>query len=224
MWQERLLSGKKFMNHVSEDTPLRIGQSVPMFTARSTTGPFDLSEYLGRWVMLFSHPADFTPVCTSEFVALAEAKPQFEALDCALVAVSIDSLYSHLAWIRMIYDMTGIKVDFPIVEDPTMEIARAYGMIGSEADDAGTIRTSYFIDPDGVLVASQTYPVTVGRSIPELLRLLAALQKVRAGDVFAPANWQPGDPMLKIPSETAADTFAGEKSSDWFYSTVKDER
>jgi len=211
-----------FMNHVSEDKPLRIGQTVPIFTARSTTGPFDLADYRGRWVMLFSHPADFTPVCTSEFVALAEAKEQFEALGCSLVAVSIDSLYSHLAWIRMIYDMTGTKVDFPIVEDPTMEIARAYGMIGTEADDAGTIRSSYFIDPDGVLVASQTYPVTVGRSIPELLRLLAALQKVRTGDVFVPVNWQPGDPLLKIPAETAADIFAGERSSDWFYSPVQD--
>lgn len=212
------------MDHESEGSPLRIGQKAPLFTARSTTGPFDLADYRGRWVMLFSHPADFTPVCTSEFVALAEAKEQFDALDCALVAVSIDSLYSHLAWIRAIYDMTGTKVDFPIVEDPTMEIARAYGMIGTEAADAGSVRSSYFIDPDGVLAASQTYPVTVGRSIPELLRLLAAMQKVRSGNVFAPVNWQPGDPLLKIPAETVDEIFAGEKSSDWFYSPVEDKR
>ncbi|MFB0612501.1 peroxiredoxin [Aurantiacibacter poecillastricola] len=210
------------MNHTTEDAPLRIGQTVPVFTARSTTGPFDLADYRGRWIMLFSHPADFTPVCTSEFVALAKASDEFEALDCALVAVSIDSLYSHLAWIRMIYDMTGTRIEFPIVEDPTMEIARAYGMIGPEASDAATIRTTYFIDPDGVLLASQTYPVTVGRSIPELLRLLKALQKVRGGKVYTPANWQPGDQMLKIPAETAADTFAGKNPTDWFYTPVKD--
>ncbi|WP_066557795.1 peroxiredoxin [Croceicoccus bisphenolivorans] len=200
-----------------ERPPLRIGEPAPRFSARSTQGPVDLAEFRGRWLMLFAHPADFTPVCTSEFVALAKAAPQFEALDCAMIGVSADSLYSHLAWIRMIRDMAGVEVSFPVVEDPTMEIARAYGMIGCSAQDAGAMRMTCFIDPEGVLQASTCYPASVGRSIPELLRVLQALQQTHAGDVLAPADWQPGEPLLQAPQETAAAALGGVAATDWFY-------
>ncbi|WP_205693844.1 peroxiredoxin [Croceicoccus ponticola] len=200
-----------------ERPPLRLGEPAPRFSARSTQGPVDLADFRGRWLMLFAHPADFTPVCTSEFVALARAAGEFEKLDCALIGISADSLYSHLAWIRMIHDLTGETVGFPVVEDPTMEIARAYGMIGRGAQDAGAMRMTCFIDPDGVLQASTSYPANVGRSIPELLRLLQALQHTQNGDVLAPADWQPGDPLFKAPREMASDALSGTLPTDWFF-------
>lgn len=215
----------RFQLHERDDTPpLRIGDPAPVFAARSTQGQLSLSSYLGRWVILFAHPADFTPVCTSEFVALAKAAEQFAALDCALIGVSIDSLYSHLAWIRMIHDMTGVAIEFPLVEDPTMEIARAYGMIGADAHDAGPVRWTYFIDPHGILRASLCYPPSVGRSIPEMLRVLAALQRTDRGDVLAPADWHPGDDLLCSPQETVADALEPDDSSSWFFTPTKDRK
>ena len=205
------------MDMPAERPPLRIGETVPRFSARSTQGPLDLADFRGRWLMLFSHPADFTPVCTSEFIALARAKDRFAELDCALVGLSADSLYAHLAWIRAIHDMAGVTIDFPVIEDPTMEVARAYGMIGCEAQDAGAMRMTCFIDPDGILRASTCYPATVGRSIPELLRVLAALQQVHGGERLAPADWEPGKPLLHAPGERAADAIEGDAATDWFY-------
>lgn len=201
---------------------MRIGEAAPRFSARSTQGFIDLEDYLGRWVILFAHPADFTPVCTSEFIALARAAEQFEKRDCVLLGFSVDSLYSHLAWVRAIHDMTGVKVQFPLIEDPTLEIARAYGMIGGEAVDAGSVRATYFIDPQGILRASASYPPTVGRSTPEMLRLLCALQKVESGEVLAPADWQPGDDVLRIPGETTLDALNPGNAGSWFYSLTKD--
>lgn len=198
--------------------PLHIGDVVPRFTARSTQGPVDLADYDHQWIVLFAHPADFTPVCTSEFIELAKAADEFADLDCALIGISIDSLYSHLAWIRMIHEMTGVKVEFPLVEDPTMEIARAYGMISPEAGDAATVRATYFIAPGGILRASITYPPNVGRSIPEMLRLLRALQAADGEQALVPANWESGDPLLRMPEENAANLFKAKSATDWFYS------
>ncbi|WP_395329416.1 redoxin domain-containing protein [Novosphingobium sp. BL-8H] len=200
--------------------PLRIGDRVPRFVARSTQGAFDLDDYRGRWLILFSHPADFTPVCTSEVLALARAVPEFAALDCRLVGLSVDSLYSHLAWIRLIRDTTGVAIEFPIIEDPTMEIARGFGMVGADARDSATVRMTYFIDPEGVLQALNSYPLTVGRSIPEMLRLLAALQEVRDGGGLAPADWQPGDDLLRAPEDTAAAALATSDPAAWFYAPL----
>ncbi len=207
---------------MEEFLPLRIGEKVPTFSARSTRGPIDFESYRGRWVILFAHPGDFTPVCTSEFIALSKAAPEFARLDCELLGISVDSLYSHLAWVRMIHDVSGERIEFPIIEDPTMEIARAYGMIGRDAPDAASVRTTYFIDQKGVLRASLSYPPTVGRSIPEMLRLLAALQRVDQGDALLPADWQPGDDLLRIPREDAADVLKSEQAADWFYSPKSD--
>ena len=202
--------------------PLRQNDRAPEFRARTTRGDVALSDYRGRWLLLFSHPADFTPVCTSEFIAFARAKPRFDALGCELLALSVDGLYSHLAWIRDIHERFGVAIDFPIIEDPTLAIARAYGMVGPDAEDASSVRATLFIDPDGVLRASTCYPATIGRSIDEMLRTVAALQRVQRGDVLAPVDWLPGHDLLAVPSQALPDVLAGEGSADWFYCAIKD--
>ena len=199
------------------NTSLRIGDVVPDFTARSTHGMLRLSDFRGRWLVFFSHPADVTPVCTSEFMTLASQAPRFEALGCALIGHSVDSLFSHLAWIRAIRDDLGVTVPFPIVEDPTLEIARAFGMVPADVRHASTVRAVYFIDPDGVLAASTSYPVAVGRSVVEMLRILAALQRTHGEAVMTPEGWQPGDAVLAPPCFTAEDALATERPTGWFY-------
>lgn len=205
-------------------SPLRLGEEAPDFTARSTRGVISLSQFRGRWLALFSHPADFTPVCTSEFVAIARARDRFAALDCGLMALSVDSLFSHLAWIRAIKDRFDVVVDFPIIEDPTLEIARAYGMVGPNAMDASAVRTTYFLDPEGILRASTCYPASVGRSVEEMLRLIAALQRVHDGDALAPEGWTPGDDLLAVPSHDVADVLAAASATEWFYSPIADRK
>ncbi|MGL4542001.1 MAG: peroxiredoxin [Polymorphobacter sp.] len=201
---------------------LRIGDAAPAFAARTTMGPVSLSGYRGGWLLLFSHPADFTPVCTSEFVALSRAAARFAALDCALLAVSVDSLYAHLAWVRAIHEAFGVTVSFPIVEDPSMAIGRAYGMIAEGATDAATLRTTYFIDPGGIIRASICYPATVGRSVDEMLRVLAALQRVDAEDIATPEGWHPGDDVLLPPGADQAAVLATLDDPAWFHRSRPD--
>ena len=184
-------------------------------------GEISLSDYRGRWVLLFSHPADFTPVCTSEFMALSRAQERFEALDCQLVAISIDSLYSHLGWVRAIYDEFGVTVGFPIVEDPSLVIGRAYGMIAENAPDAATMRSTFFLDPDGIVRATVSYPATVGRSVEEFLRVLAALQKVDSDRVVTPEGWRPGDDVLLPPHQDQASAL-GANEGCWYHRTRPD--
>lgn len=203
--------------------PLRLGQKAPEFTARSTQGAVNLSDYRGRWLLLFSHPADFTPVCTSEFVAIAKAAGEFEKLGCALMAVSVDSLFSHLAWIRAIRDRFGVAIEFPIVEDPTLEIARAYGMVGPDDPDASAVRTTYFLDPEGVMRASICYPASVGRSVEELLRVVAALKRVHKGDALAPEGWRPGADLLRVPNQSVGSVLEAPDATSWFYEPISDE-
>lgn len=202
--------------------PLRLGQKAPEFTARSTQGVVRLSDFRGRWLILFSHPADFTPVCTSEFVAIAKAAKAFEALDCALMALSVDSLFSHLAWIRAIRDRFDVVIDFPIIEDPTLEIGRAYGMVGPDDSDASSVRATYFLDPEGVMRATTCYPASVGRSIDEMLRMVAALQRVHGGDALAPEGWHPGSDLLRVPAQTVESVLAAKDASGWFYDPIPD--
>lgn len=202
--------------------PLRIGEVAPDFQARTTMGELRLSDYRGRWVLLFSHPGDFTPVCTSEFVALSRAVDRFEALNCALVAISVDSLYAHLGWIRAIRDHFGVTVGFPIVEDPSMVIGRAYGMIAADATDAATLRATFFIDPDGVVRARICYPATVGRSVEELLRVVAALQRVDRDNVVTPEGWRPGDDVLLPPCQDQASALDAAEGPCWFHQTRAD--
>jgi peroxiredoxin (alkyl hydroperoxide reductase subunit C) len=208
----------------ADHAPLRLGDEAPNFSARSTCGPVSLGDYRGRWLVLFSHPADFTPVCTSEFVALAREQATFAALGCDLMALSIDSLFSHFAWIRAIRDRFGVVVDFPVLEDPTLEIARAYGMIGADATDASAVRTTYFIDPRGIVRATTCYPASVGRSVEEMLRLLSALQRVDGGGVLAPEGWTPGADLLAVPSYDVADILAADGEADWFCTSVPDRK
>jgi len=206
------------MEPMDADTPrsLRIGDVAPNFTARTTQGEMTLDQYRGRWVVFFSHPADFTPVCTSEFVALAKAAPQFEELDCVLLGLSVDSLYSHVAWLRAIKDFFGVEVPFPVVEDPSMAVGYAYGMLDAQAGDASAVRATYFIDPEGIIRALTWYPMNVGRSIDEMLRTIRALQRSADGRAYTPADWQPGDDVLLPPALPAG---AG---ADWFHQLKAD--
>lgn len=166
--------------------------------------------------MLFSHPADFTPVCTTEFVSLANEAAAFEARDCALMALSVDSLFSHFAWLRMIRDRFGVEVRFPIVEDPTLVIGRAFGMVSAQDSDSATVRTTFFIDPKGMIRAMTCYPASLGRSVPEMLRILDGLQAIDANGALAPANWHPGEPLLDAPTHDLDEVFTAKDATSWF--------
>lgn len=197
----------------AETRSIRIGDLAPDFVARSTKGEVKLSSYRGRWLIFFSHPADFTPVCTTEFIALARRQAAFEALDCALVGLSVDSLYAHLAWVRAIEEQFGVAIEFPIIEDPSMVVGRAYGMIDESSTDAMAMRSAYYIDPKGVVRAMTSYPHNVGRSADEMVRLVAALKAVEDGKGFAPEGWLPGTPLLLPPSDG---NDAVDRGADWF--------
>ena len=199
--------------------PPRIGDEAPNFRARTTTGEIELSDFRGKWLIFFSHPADFTPVCTSEFVGLAKAADQFTARGCALLGLSVDSLYAHLAWVKAIRDLFNVLVPFPIVEDPSMAVGRAYGMIDDAATDSAAVRAMYFIDPSGFIRAMTWYPMNVGRSVEEMLRLLTALQRTKAQDVLAPEGWQPGQDLLLPPLQAQSGQL---EAPDWFYRTRPD--
>lgn len=203
--------------------PLRIGDMAPNFCARTTQGEISLDQYRGRWVVFFSHPADFTPVCTSEFVGLAKALPDFEAMDAVLLGLSVDSLYAHIAWLRAIQELFAVEVSFPVIEDPSMAVARAYGMIDENATDSSAVRATYFIDPKGMIRAVTWYPMTVGRSVNEMLRMLAALQRSYDGSVLTPAGWHPGDDILLPPSQKASDAMATASPANWFHVSRPDQ-
>lgn len=202
--------------------PIQIGDAAPNFQARTTMGDISLADHRGRWVLLFSHPADFTPVCTSEFVAFSRAEDRFKALDCDLIAVSVDSLYAHLGWVRAIREHFGVTIGFPIVEDPSMVIGRAYGMLAENAPDAATLRATFFIDPDGIVRARLCYPATIGRSVEELLRVLEALQRVDRDNVVTPEGWRPGDDVLLPPCQDQAGALDAADDACWFHRTRPD--
>lgn len=200
--------------HLSART-LRMGDAAPDFEARSTQGPIRLSNFKGRWLVFFSHPADFTPVCTTEFVALAKSHDQFAALDCTLLGLSVDSLYSHLAWTRAIRELFAVEIPFPVIEDPSMLVGRAYGMIDEAAENSAGMRATYFIDPEGIIRAITHYPLTIGRSVDEMVRMVAALQATYSSDKLAPADWQPTEPLLLPANEKA------QNEADWFCRSEK---
>jgi len=189
---------------------IRIGDLAPDFQARSTQGPFQLSALRGQWVLFFSHPADFTPVCSTEFAELARRQADFDALGCRLVGLSVDSLYAHFAWVRALRDLFGVEITFPIIEDPSMAVGRAYGMIDDTSADSMAMRSTFFIDPRGVVRATTSYPHNVGRSVEEMLRLLRALQQVDDADVLTPEGWAAGGRLL-LPATTTP-----EGAADWF--------
>ena len=183
-----------------------IGEPAPAFTAVTTQGPIHFpDEYKGKWVILFSHPADFTPVCTTEFMTFATLMPQFEAINCKLIGLSIDSNYSHIAWLRTIKEkmkykgMENVEVTFPVIADLKMEVARSYGMLQPAADDSHAVRAVFVIDPEAKVRAILYYPLSTGRNFQEILRLLVALQTADKHKVATPADWQPGDEVIVPP-------------------------
>jgi peroxiredoxin (alkyl hydroperoxide reductase subunit C) len=203
-------------------TPLTIGSVAPLFSTRTTMGDRAIAQYRGRWLVFFSHPADFTPVCTSEFIAFSKHHDRFQALNCDLMALSVDSLFSHVAWVRAIAKEFDVVVPFPIAEDPSMAIAGAYGMIHEDAPDSATVRATFVIDPDGIIRATIWYPMTIGRSVSEIVRLVEALQLSDAEAVSIPEGWQPGGDVIDAPSLDM--TGVEEPSRDdaaWFYRTRK---
>ncbi len=206
-------------SEVAEGRPPLLHDPAPPFRARTTMGELTLESYRGRWLLFFSHPGDFTPVCTSEFIALSRASGRFRALNCELLALSVDSLLSHLAWLRSIREDFGAAVDFPIVEDPSMAIARAYGMVHARAANAATVRAVFIIDPDGVVRSILWYPLTTGRSVEELLRLVAALQTSEDHGVSTPEGWHPGDDVIVPPRLTfsGAETPATDTAAGWYF-------
>lgn len=196
---------------------LRINDPAPEFAARTTAGEVRLSQFRGQWVVLFSHPADFTPVCTSEFVALAHRITDFEARNCVLLGLSVDSLFSHLAWLADIKRRFGVRIPFPVIEDPSMAIAQAYGMLDPASPDSATVRATFVIDPKGIVRAVSWYPMNVGRSVDELMRLLMALQAADQTQSLAPAGWQPGQPMLSAAPLTLDEAITRDGPSPWYY-------
>ena len=181
---------------------VKIGQMAPDFEALTTMGNIKLSDYKGKWLVFFSHPGDFTPVCTTEFIAFSRAYQYFQNLNTELLGLSIDSNSSHLAWIWDIYCRTGIKVPFPVVADRSGEIARKYGMIASNISTTETVRNVYIIDPNGVIKLILIYPLNVGRFIPEILRAVNALQVAKENSGSTPANWIPCNPIIQSMPQT----------------------
>ena len=176
---------------------IKLGQKAPDFTADSTFGKINLSDYSGKWLVFFSHPGDFTPVCTTE-----RAYPFFQKLNTNLLGLSIDSNASHLAWVNEIYNLTGVSLPFPIIADRNGSIARLYGMISNDVSTTKTVRNVFIIDGNGIVRVILTYPLNIGRFIPEIIRTVEALQISDCADASTPANWQPGVPVIIPPPQT----------------------
>ena len=211
----------------------RIGDRAPEFSAVTTQGQINFpGDYAGRWVILFSHPADFTPVCTSEFITFAAMQEQFAAYGTDLVGLSVDGLYSHIAWLRTIKEKIqfrehrNVEVTFPLIEDISMRVAELYGMIMPGEDTTKAVRAVFVIDPDGIIQTVIYYPLSLGRNFDELLRVVKALQTARHFEVATPADWRPGDPVI-VPTAGSCGT-ARERMTeqaddmecqDWFFCT-----
>ncbi len=208
------------MGDIVHSLPI-LGNPAPDFEALTTHGPIRLSSFKGKkWVVMFSHPADFTPVCTTEFIAFSEMQDEFAKLNVQLIGLSIDSVHSHLAWVNNLREKMGVKVPFPIIADLDMKVARLYGMIHEGFSSTATIRAVFFIDDKGVLRAMLYYPMSNGRYIPEILRLVKALQTSDEYGVATPANWQPGEKVV-VPAPATAEALEkrlkeGYECKDWY--------
>lgn len=198
----------------------KLEEPAPLFTARTTLGTRALEDYRGQWVILFSHPADFTPVCTSEFIAFQNALPEFEKMNCALIGLSVDSVYSHIAWLESIKTKFDTKITFPVIEDVSMAVSTAYGMIHESSSSTATVRSVFIIDPDGILKALTHYPLTVGRSVHELSRLLKGLQLSEKENVAIPAEWQPGNDVLYNAPCVFDSSINDHGAQAWYYKKV----
>lgn len=206
-----------------------IGDKAPAFKALTTTGTINFPEdYKGKWVLFFSHPSDFTPVCTTEFMTLASMKEEFAELNVELLGLSVDSLYSHIAWIRKIEEfewkgMQRMKIDFPVIADLNTKVSTLYGMLQPNVSSTQAVRAVFLIDPEGIIRSITYYPLTTGRNFAEIKRMIQAIQKADEVHMSTPANWQPGEDMI-IPTpvtmeEAEAVMAAGsedEYALDWF--------
>lgn len=212
----------------------RIGDKAPEFKAVTTQGEINFpSDYTGKWTILFSHPADFTPVCTSEFMTFASMQEKFRNANCELVGLSVDGLYSHIAWLRTIKDkieykgMKNVEVTFPLIEDITMDVSKKYGMIMEGESSTKAVRAVFFVDGKGIIRAIIYYPLSIGRNFDELYRALIAMQTTDAFEVACPADWQPGDDVIVPPAGScgvAKDRMDDKENldcKDWFFCTKK---
>lgn len=213
----------------------RIGEKAPEFKAVTTQGEINFpGDYKGSWVILFSHPADFTPVCTSEFMTFANMEKDFNAANCKLVGLSVDGLYSHIAWLRTIKEkieykgMKNIEVTFPLIEDITMEVAKKYGMMMPGESNTKAVRAVFVIDPNGIVRTVLYYPLSLGRNFDELYRIVIALQAADKFSIATPADWQPGDDVI-VPTAGSCGVAKQRMESkdedthcyDWFFCTKK---
>lgn len=213
----------------------RIGDKAPVFKAITTQGEINFpADFSGSWVILFSHPADFTPVCTSEFMAFATLEKQFNKANCKLIGLSIDGLYSHIAWLRTIKEkieykgMKNVEVNFPLIEDITMNVAKKYGMVMPGESSTKAVRAVFVIDPKGMIRTIIYYPLSLGRNFDELYRVILALQTADEFNIATPADWRPGDDVIISPAGscgTAKDRMDGKEEGldckDWFFCTKK---
>lgn len=203
----------------------RINDEAPDFEAKTTHGMLKLSELRGKWVVLFSHPADFTPVCTTEFIEFAKRTDEFEKRNVQLIGLSIDSVFSHLAWVRNIESNFSVSVRFPVIADLDMKVAQKYGLIHPSASETATVRAVFVIDDKGKVRAVIYYPMSCGRNMDEILRVVDALQTADKHAVATPANWHPGEDVIIPPPQTQADAENRMKSDyevkDWYFSKKK---
>ena len=211
----------------------RIGDKAPSFKAKTTQGEINFpGDFQGKWKILFSHPADFTPVCTSEFMTFATMEQEFAALNTQLVGLSVDGLYSHIAWLRAIKEkieykgMKNVEVKFPLIEDITMDVAKRYGMIQPGESATQAVRAVFFIDPNDVIRAIVYYPLALGRNFDELKRVIIALQTANNFGVALPADWRPGDNVIVPPAGScgvAKSRMDGDEEGvvchDWYFCT-----
>lgn len=199
----------------------RLNEKAPDFHANTTHGPRSLEDYKGKFLVLFSHPADFTPVCTTEFMAFAKRYEEFKALNTEVLGLSIDSIFSHLAWVQTIKEKFGVEIPFPIIDDLSMKVASSYGMIHPGASDTSAVRAVFVIDDKSILRAMIYYPLSNGRSIDEILRLVEALQTSDKYGVATPEAWKKGEKVIVPPPKNQADLkkrlAEGYECTDWFF-------
>ncbi|MBN2852759.1 MAG: peroxiredoxin [Clostridia bacterium] len=215
-----------------------IGDIAPEFKAKTTQGEINFpGDYKGKWVVLFSHPADFTPVCTTEFITFASMHEEFKSLNTELIGLSVDGLYSHIAWLRTIKEkivfkgLKDVEVNFPLIEDISMNVARKFGMIQSNESTTQAVRAVFVIDPRAIIRAIIYYPLTTGRNMQEIKRLIIALQRADRDKIATPANWQPGDDVIIPPpgscgaaKDRVESKEEGKYCLDWFICFKKDKQ
>ena len=200
----------------------RIGDPAPQFTADTTFGTLKLEDFSGSWLILFSHPADFTPVCTTEFIAFAEIHPELRELNCELMGLSVDSVYSHIAWVRNVKEKMGVEITFPVIADLNKEVATLYGMVNPGESTTETSRAVFIIDGKQIIRAIIYYPLTTGRNMREIIRVVKALQTTDEHGVATPANWEPGQKVIMPPPKSAEAAELqvkneGVECKDWYF-------